>query len=180
MNTRLEFNELWPKKLPSSFILRTGQTMRFVTLRGRVADCGERNPMALMIELWYDVVIHCLEWDFNYPHPTKERYDTILCFEVLEHLFNPLLFLETLREMLAEGGSIYLSTPRQWPQFLRAIHHYHEIPTSRLMWLFDAAGLKMVRKGRVTIAGHWWQHLYGIRPILRYFQTSRIYELKLK
>lgn len=180
MRTRLEHYELWPEKLPDSFILRAEQTMRFIKLRGRVADCGEYNPLALMIEQRHEVIIHSLEWDFNYPYPTREKYDTILCFEVLEHLFNPLLFLETLREMLADEGSIYLSTPRQWPGFLRAVHHYHEIPTDRLMWLFEAAELKVVRRGRVTIAGHWWQHLYGIRPILRYFQTSRIYELKLK
>lgn len=50
MRTRLEHYELWPEKLPDSFILRAEQSMRFIKLRGRVADCGEFNPLALMIE----------------------------------------------------------------------------------------------------------------------------------
>jgi SAM-dependent methyltransferase len=104
-------------------------------------------------------------------------YDTILCFEVLEHLFNPLLFLEQLKKLLKKDGVIYLSTPYQCPQILKAIHHYHEIPTDRLMWLFDAANLKIIESGKLTIAGNWYNHISGLRPFMRYFQKTRIYKI---
>ena len=98
----------------------------------------------------------------------------------MEHLFNPLLFLEQLKKLLKKDGVIYLSTPYQYPQILKAIHHYHEIPTDRLMWLFDAAGLKVIEKDKLTIAGNWYNHIYGIRPFLWYFQKTRIYTLVTK
>ena len=100
-----------------------------------------------------------------------------MCFEVLEHVMNPLLFLEQLKKLLKKYGIIYMSTPYQFHQILKAIHHYHEIPTDRLIWLFNAANLKIVESGKLTIAGNWYNHINGIRPIMRYFQKTRIYKI---
>jgi hypothetical protein len=176
--TRLSRTELWPDKLPNSFLNRVKQTIDFIDLKGKVMDCGENNPMKEMIQTHFNYKIESVDWDFNEVCNHKGKYDTILCFEVLEHVMNPLLFLNQLKWMLTNDGVIYLSTPYQRPQILKAIHHYHEIPDSRIGWLFDAAGLRVVCKGKVTIAGNWYNHITGIRPLLRYFQNSRIYQLQ--
>lgn len=181
MKTRLDTNELWPDKLPNSFLNRAAETIKFLNPVEKVADCGEDNPLKHMIQDYFELEITSLDWNFNEPlHVAKNvvKYDTILALEVLEHLFNPLVFLNSLKKLLADDGTIYLSTPYQRPQIIKAIHHYHEIPTDRLMWLFDEAELKIIRQGKVTIAGNWYNHIYGIRPILRYFQKTRIYQLK--
>lgn len=177
---RLSTDDLWPEKLPSSFLNRVSDTIDFIKPEGGVADCGEDNPMKHYIESYFNITIDSLNWDFNHGQIRSVQYDTILCFEVLEHLMNPLLFLKEISDMLLPGGKIYLSTPYLWPQILKGGHHYHEIPTDRLMWLFEEAGLKVVRSGRVSIAGSLIYHLKGIRPLLRYFQYSRIYELCLE
>ena len=173
----MSMGELWDVD-KNCFRNRYRETIAFIEPRGRVADCGEDNPLKRQIERHFGIRIWSLEWDFNYPIKTPARYDTILCFEVLEHLFNPLTFLESIRDMLAGGGCIYLSTPYQWPTFLRGIRHYHEIPTDRLMWLFDAAGLEVVESRKATMAGNWYNHLYGVRSFLRYFQKTRLYKLR--
>lgn len=183
MKTRLDHCELWPEVWPNNLLNRIGDTLDYLetqNISGRVADCGEDNPMKQAIVAYFDIDIHSLDWDFNweYPHNYVGHYDVIFCFEVLEHLFNPLLFLRELRGLLSEGGVIYLSTPRQWPQYLSAVHHYHEIPTDRLMWLFDAAGLTVDEVTKVTIAGNWYDHLHGVRPMLRYFQKTRLFKLR--
>lgn len=177
MKTKLNKLELWPEKLPNSFTNRIKETIEFIELRGNVMDCGENNPMKEAIESHFDKKIDSVDWNFNEKCLYKRKYDTILCFEVLEHVMNPLLFLNELKKMLKPKGVVYLSTPHQYPQILKAIHHYHEIPTDRLMWLFDESGLTIKEKGKVTIAGNWYNHIFGIRPILRYFQKSRIYKI---
>ena len=184
MKTGLEQQELWPEKLPNSLKNRIKKTIDFLkteNLSGQIADCGENNPMKEAIEKYFDIKIYNLDWDFNDPLPMYPaigyKFDVIFCFEVLEHLFNPLLFLNHLKYHLKPESIIFLSTPYQWPQKLKSIHHYHEIPTDRLLWLFDAANLKIVKQGKITIAGNWYNHIHGIRPLLRYFQKTRMFKL---
>jgi SAM-dependent methyltransferase len=181
MKTRLDHDELFPDRFPNSFKNRVNETIAFLRYESPygklIADCGEDNPMKRAIEKDLDLRIDSLDWDFNCPAPETGKYDVVLCFEVLEHLYNPLLFLNELKGKLLPGGIIYLSTPYQRPQILKAIHHYHEIPDDRIMWLFDEAGLRVEKMERVTIAGNWYDHILGIRPVLRYFQHTRMYKL---
>ena len=184
MNTKLTNKELWPEKLPNYLKNRIKGTIDFLeteNLSGKIADCGENNPLKEAIENHFGVKIYSLDWDFDTNAPLSEigwRYDIIFCFEVLEHLFNPLLFLNNLTQLLKQPGTIYLSTPYQWPTFLKYYHHYHEIPDYWLKCLFDEAGLIIKRQGKITIAGNWYDHIHGIRPVLRYFQKTRIYKLQ--
>ena len=181
MKTRLDKDELWPDKFPNSFQNRVRETIEYLMtqdLSGKIADCGEDNPMKRSIEIMLLLQIDSIDWDFNEPSYISETYDKILCFEVLEHVMNPLLFLNELKRMLNPNGIIYLSTPYQRPQILKAAHHYHEIPSDRLQWLFEAAQLTILDKKKITIAGNWYDHISGIRPALRYFQHTRLYKLR--
>jgi len=38
-------------------------------------------------------------------------FDTILCYDVLEHLYDPLTLIEGLRELSAPGGRLHISVP---------------------------------------------------------------------
>lgn len=178
--TYLSKSELWPEKLPNSFTNRVDQTIDYIydDLRGEFADIGEYNPMSKMISDNLLIQIDQIDGDFNFPINTEKKYGTVFCFEVLEHIFNPLTLLISIKNMLRKNGIIYLSTPRQFPQILKAVHHFHEIPEDRLMWLFEAAKLRVLDKSKITIAGSWYNHIHGIRPVLRYFQKTRIYKLE--
>lgn len=180
--TRLTKEELWPKEMPSFMTNRINETIKYLEnedLPDTILDVGEYNPLAKKIEESFNVQVVSLERDFDYNFTHNKQYQVITCFEILEHLFNPLLFLDNLKKLLKESGVIYLSTPYQWPQIIKGRHHYHEIPEDRLFWLFDKAGLEVEDKHLVTIAGDWHEHI-GFRPLLRYFQKTRIYKLKIK
>jgi hypothetical protein len=34
---------------------------------------------------------------------------------------------------------------------------------------YTLSGLIIKREGKITIAGNWYNHIHGIRPMLRYF-----------
>jgi hypothetical protein len=71
-----------------------------------------------------------------------------------------------------------MSVPWQF-KFLWDFRHFHELDNKRLGWLFEKAGLVVVRKKQIYMRNQWYKHLTGIRPIIRYFTSiTRIYELK--
>ena len=47
----------------------------------------------------------------------QEKYDIILCTEVLEHTNNPFIAVEELLRMVKKGGHIYVSTPFNFRTF---------------------------------------------------------------
>ena len=46
----------------------------------------------------------------NYPEKLEEKYDYIVCCEVMEHFHNPKEEFQLMKSLLKEGGSIYLKT----------------------------------------------------------------------
>lgn len=46
----------------------------------------------------------------------SDEFDTILCYDVLEHLVDPAVVLTRLRELVADDGRLHVSTPnaRHW------------------------------------------------------------------
>ena len=45
-----------------------------------------------------------------------KKYDIIFCYEVIEHVKNPSLFLKKLRFLLKENGAIFLSCPTRYSE----------------------------------------------------------------
>ena len=162
---------------------RAVDTLNFINddLYFPVCDCGEDNPFRHLI------CPDAKSVDVNFDMARFPGYwKTILCFEVLEHLYNPLYFLKQLKRSLLPNGVIYLSTPYRLPFLYESAHHFHEIPNDRIQWLFDEAGLKVIKTGKARICGNWYQYFYGIRPIIRYlffrkyFYSTRLYKLVAK
>lgn len=51
-----------------------------------------------------------------YPHVTlKEKFDIIISYCVLEHIVNPIKFLEPLKKILTPGGRVYIIVPNNLP-----------------------------------------------------------------
>lgn len=60
-------------------------------------------------------------FDLNEVHFLPKSYDVVLCFETLEHVWNPVIALDNLVRYTAEGGTLYISTP-----FINPIHDTHD------------------------------------------------------
>lgn len=111
---------------------------------------------------------------------STEQFDCIICNQVIEHVYEPLAFIEKLKAHLNKSGNIVLSTPwmngplsklmgKRWPSFKIPEHvaYYDEMSLGRLM---KQAKLRNVRKipyphafplsliaekFRVNISGFW-------------------------
>jgi hypothetical protein len=180
MKTKLDVKLM--RMMPNAYRNRIRRTITWINpsdMIGSVCDCGETNPLKEEIEKHFDIKLDSKDWDFNKSIGKQSKYNTILAFEVLEHIYNPLVFLNQIKGLLKSDGVIYLSTPRVFPQWLRSEYHFHEIPTDRLKWLFDEAGLKVVEEGKISLRGDWYHYLWGFRPFLRGFWRTRIYKLKV-
>lgn len=197
-NTEMTQNELWytDRKIPYSLIMRAKGTARFVNIKAitveftnnlinPILDIGENNPFKIELEKLLNVKIDSTNSELNFDYDRiPGKYNTIFCFEVLEHLFNPLFFLESLKKCLAKNGIIYLSTPRNGCTGLRWYYrHFNEIPDKQIKWLFDRAGLEIIKTQRIRFHEHWWELWnggIGLRPILKYTNKTRLFKLKIK
>lgn len=120
--------------------------------------------------------------DYNFDK-IKGKYDTIFCFEVLEHLQNPLMLMKNIVDSLNPNGIVYVSLPSRpkmlWPDF-----HYNEIPRDRLnKWIFQPLGLRIEKEKFIKVRPKLRVKLFiGFRPIIRLFLWNKyghyIYKLK--
>lgn len=145
-------------------------------VRGRCADIGERNVKMEYIKSVLGVSVDQITaHDFN-DCVFSGDYDYVFCFEVIEHLQDPLRFMS---EVMKLGDVIYLTTPNR-PRFLWSPHHYNELSPTRIhKWIFEPLGLSVIRRKRLYVPHKWWFYFTGVRPFLRLFlNTKWIYELK--
>lgn len=82
--------------------------------------------------------------------PTKQRYNSIILTDVIEHIYEPVPFIQRLREHLSTTGWLILATPqmnsfwfklqgKNWPSFKIPEHvTYYDQPT--LTELFNRCG----------------------------------------
>ncbi len=105
--------------------------------------------------------------------------DVICCFEVLNHIMNPLLLLEDCYRSLSPNGRLYLSVPKLW---LVPWHHCHYdfviYDPERLERLFRYVGFEVVRR-ETHNPWPWYFMFYGVRPFFRVlFHRISVWELR--
>jgi SAM-dependent methyltransferase len=105
--------------------------------------------------------------DLTQPLPFENNdADTLLCFQVLEHLPTPGPFLKECFRMLKPGGSLILSVPFQW-RVHEAPYDYYRYTRYGLEYLLQEAGFKgsVIRE----MGGFWYTWLLK----LNYFTASK-------
>ena len=154
---------------------------RFIgSVRDPCCDIGKINKKSIYLRKCLGVDIKQVEADdFNF-EKLKGKYNTILCFEVLEHLQNPLWFMNELKNILSHDGTIYLSSPGR-PKILWTKYHYNELTPSRFnKWILDPLDMKIVRRTKLRPTHSLWFYLSGFRPLLRIFLNyTNLYEIKV-
>jgi hypothetical protein len=138
----------------------------FLNLYGlSVLDVGQASYISSML----GISNHTCETDFNWDvRSYGDPYDVVTCFEVLEHVMNPALFLSSLICLMKPHGALYLSTPLAPPlSSLVWRGHFTEYRMDALNTLFDYVGLK-VRRVEVFRSLPFSHALTGIRPFIRW------------
>ena len=77
------------------------------------------------------------EFDLTAPGDVTDRYDVVVCDQVLEHVGDPLTASRTLRDLCKPGGHVIVATP-----FLLRIH-----PDPVDHWRFTPSGLRILLEG---------------------------------
>ena len=99
--TVLEFGDVFSSQL----ILKAMPELNLSTL-----DFAFREELNGLVKKQYQVEL--MKIDFAKECIAEERFDLILCCEVIEHLIvNPVKFFSYLLKGLKEGGFVYLTTP---------------------------------------------------------------------
>ena len=147
------------------------------SLRGiHSLDIGEPGYISRALEVDHNT----MGGDFNYHlyHPGA-GYEVVTCFEVLNHVMNPLFLMQRILDAMAPGGVCYLSVPKLW---LISWHHcrYNFVmyDPKRLKVLFEYAGFEVVRS---ETRNPWPLYFvfYGFRPILRVLLNRiQVFELR--
>jgi hypothetical protein len=88
----------------------------------------------------------------------SEGYSTIICFNVLEHVYNPIKVLENLTGLLQINGHLLISTPISWP-----IHAYPDDFWRPLPNFYKT----FARKNGLNIIEDRFQYL-GFGPVSKY------------
>lgn len=131
---------------------------------GKVLDIGSSNPKGKGLEKHFGIEIDntTLDLDINELYGS---YDTVFCFEVIEHVFNSLHLLLEIKKVLKIGGRLFITTPKHRPYLLRGKEHFHEFYKVDLLNLAERAGFKIM-KFRVIRRRLFWTLCYGVEPLI--------------
>jgi hypothetical protein len=110
----------------------------------KILDIGERNPLTARLEEWCGVNIDNTKEDLDCTLSLVGNYDIIICSHVIEHLFNPLLFLWHTKVVMNEDARLYIITPIKPYWITPARCHFHEMNDSNFKKLVSRAGLKII------------------------------------
>jgi len=115
----------------------------------------------------------------------SDTFNVVFCFEVLEHLMNPALFMKELKKLCTKDTQIFISYPTN-PLWLWGSRHFNEYTKDRFYTLISECGYE--------IKAYWWSRAFrdfrtiftGFRPPIRFLvkilglSRDNFYYLKLK
>jgi len=160
--------ELWspnPKYL-KKFVDKVMLPFINVQLGAHCFDLGAANPRMEYIKERLNLKVDQIDSDdFNFDELPSRKADAVFCFEVIEHLQNPLWFMRELKKMT--DGSIYVMFPCN-PHWLWHPYHFNEMKKEHFeKWILNPLDLKIVRYKKITFVFAWRKYLIGFRPLIR-------------
>jgi len=179
------------KNLPSEIkpdIKQYKALIKFIgTIYGPIADIGSVSlKTAYISENYHADISQINQFDFNFPVPyVGERFSTVLCFEVIEHIQNPLQFMQFVKSLIDPvTGTIYLSTPGRMPFMWSSRHFFEMTPSHFKKWICNPLDLVIVEHRRIPVKPDFNLGDIGIRPLLRMpfklFNYTNAYKIKSK
>jgi 2-polyprenyl-3-methyl-5-hydroxy-6-metoxy-1,4-benzoquinol methylase len=99
------------------------------------------------------------------------KFDLIICFEVLEHLEDPLKAIKNMKAKLKKGGVLICSTPNGEHDVYIDPTHINVRPKKEWVKAYKAAGFKRPLTRQVTFL----PFLYRLHPAFTFYLPIRIY-----
>jgi 2-polyprenyl-3-methyl-5-hydroxy-6-metoxy-1,4-benzoquinol methylase len=93
---------------------------------------------------------------------SDNSFDTIICFQVIEHIENDSLLLQEIKRVLKPGGSLFLTTPNKLTSLTRNPFHIREYQPIQMQTLIA---------GYFNI--HTVQGIYGNHRVMQYYQENK-------
>jgi len=148
---------------------RTIKTIKFcdIPVGIMVLDIAAPNDLTKQMAIEKNINIVNTISDLDYDIIPEKYYDFnyVTCFEVIEHLLNPRLFLDNLHKITTSDVILYLSYPSR-PKFLwNNKEHFHEYDRLRFNYLLKKTGWKVLKEKKIYVN----RIPNGIRPLIRNF-----------
>ena len=112
-------------------------------LSKRLLENGFKDIIALDIENELKIKIPFIEADLNKKLVFEEKFDVIICQEVIEHLENPRHLLREFKKILRKEGIIIITTPNIFNWKARIYY-----PLKGIIWGFREEDYKV--SGHIT------------------------------
>jgi len=77
----------------------------------------------------------------------NEEFDGIVCFEVLEHVFNPDVFLSEINRVLKRGGQLLITMPFVWDEHEQP-YDYARYSSFGIKYLLKKYGFNIVKSSK--------------------------------
>jgi 2-polyprenyl-3-methyl-5-hydroxy-6-metoxy-1,4-benzoquinol methylase len=95
----------------------------------------------------------------NFVAETRERYDTVCAFQVLEHIPDPRSFVNACVEALAGGGTLILSVPAEDSFVSLATNMHLNMPPHHALRWSDRALRNLADRQRLSLTEIWHEPL---------------------
>lgn len=107
----------------------------------------------------------------------KEKIDVAVSFDVIEHVEEPIQFLEDIRLLLCENGEAVIGTPTDAPvmrQMLGNIYEQRLLFSTQHLWIFSEKNLKMMAEeaGFKQMEVRYFQR-YGLSNFIGWMKEQR-------
>jgi SAM-dependent methyltransferase len=79
-----------------------------------------------------------------------EEFDSILCTEVLEHVFNPDIFLKEVYRVLKPGGKAFFTTPLLWKEHQKP-YDYGRYTSFGIRHIFEVNGFQILEQKKLVV-----------------------------
>ncbi len=136
-----------------------------------VLDIGEKNETGVFLANKLELKYYYTEGDLDnvWEVSKKQKYSIVFCLEVIEHLMNPLYFLENLKKYINENTNILISYPHRKIDILWGLSHFNEYRNEAFKTLISKAGYRVTAHSEYNLMHEkgWRFYLTGFRPLLR-------------
>jgi SAM-dependent methyltransferase len=109
-----------------------------------------------------------------------ESFDSVVSFQVIEHIRNDSLFLQEIYRILKPGGRAYITTPNKLMSLTRNPWHIREYQASELLELtgkyFDMVDMKGIT-GNQKVMSYYSRNKRSVEKIMKYDVFNLQYNL---
>ena len=123
-----------------------------------VSECEFNKNNFYGVDVESDMLQKCREISPNFYantqiHEIEKKFDLITMWNVIEHIYNPKLVLESMIDLLADNGEIFIETPMygslakklgvNWSHYI-IIEHINLFSRDSIKKVFDEFGMKCI------------------------------------